>query len=166
MRRWQRDPEKAVAGATALQGAYGAGQVKHLPAMKRFSAPCKAPPFQTRGEKSRLETSWNRPLHAWFQASGTHSTQRTQASVARACLLGPRHSVSNSRLFIGWHTHAVNSQPAPPLLFGGIHPRVLSKLRRPVLEVCGSSPIDNKKARTYRTGPRYTCSWIQGRTTL
>ncbi len=37
--------------------------------------------------------------------------------------LGPRPSVSNPRLLVGWQTHAVNSQPAPALLFGGVHPR-------------------------------------------
>ena len=25
------------------------------------------------------------------------------------------------------------------------------------MKVCGSSPIDNKKPRTYQTGPRYAC---------
>jgi len=36
-----------------------------------------------------------------------------------------RSSASNSRLLIGWQTHAVNGQPAPALLFGGVHASVL-----------------------------------------
>jgi hypothetical protein len=31
---------------------------------------------------------------------------------------------------------------------------VMVKQGRPVLKVCGSSPIDDKKPRTYRSGPR------------
>ena len=49
------------------------------------------------------------------------------ASVVRTCVAGPRLSVSNPRVPIGWPTHAVNSQHAPALLSVGIHPRVLSQ---------------------------------------
>jgi len=36
-------------------------------------------------------------------------------------------SISNPRFLIGWPKQAVNGQAAPALLFGGIHPRVLSQ---------------------------------------
>ncbi len=48
--------------------------------------------------------------------------------MARTCLVGPRLSVSNPRLLIGWQTHAINGQPAPLLLFGGVHARVLREV--------------------------------------
>jgi len=33
----------------------------------------------------------------------------------------------------------------------------VSRSPYPVFVPCGSSPIDNKKPRTYKTGPRYAC---------
>ena len=48
------------------------------------------------------------------------------ASVARAWFVGARLSPSGSRVLIAGQAHAVNCQPAPALLFGGVHARVLS----------------------------------------
>jgi hypothetical protein len=47
----------------------------------------------------------------------------TKASIARTCFVDSRLSASNSLHLIGWQTHAVNAQPAPALLFDGVHAR-------------------------------------------
>ena len=48
-------------------------------------------------------------------------------TLVRTYVVGPRFSASNSRLLIGWQTHAINSHPALLLLFGGIHACELSQ---------------------------------------
>lgn len=74
------------------------------------------------------QTSSTRPVDRSEKITRARCHAKTAlASVARTCLVRPRLSVSNPRLLIGWQTHAVNSQPTPLLLFGGIHPRVLSQ---------------------------------------
>src|SRR5208337_4547796 len=62
-----------------------------------------------------------------------------EASVAQTCLVGPRLSAINPRLLIGWQTHAINGQPAPALLFGGVHARAAGKAAGLESEPCATA---------------------------
>jgi hypothetical protein len=56
-------------------------------------------------------------MSAWGAPSPRSRPAGVEVSLdkADAVIEGPRLSASNSRLLIGWQTHAVNGQPAPAL---------------------------------------------------
>lgn len=68
----------------------------------------------------------DQPL-AYPASKGSLAILLTIASVARAGLTGPRPSVSNPCLLVGWQTRAINSQPAPDLLFHGVRAREIAQ---------------------------------------
>jgi len=85
------------------------------------------------------------PLSAYCPNATVCASPRERESPARrahflsdSTFAGPRLSASNPRVLIGWQTLAVNGQPAPALLSGGVHARRARGARNRVPPACRS----------------------------